>query len=57
MVDPSRGVSLPRGEFARVAVSGLSPVCLCQAGAVELHQPGPGAGLERSQQRCAGGAG
>ena len=57
VVDSSRGVGLPRFFFAKVAVSGLSPVCLCQAEAVELRQPGPEAGLERNQQRCAGGAG
>ena len=29
-----------------------SPVCPCQAGAVGLHQPGPGAGLGRNLQQC-----
>ena len=51
VVDSSRGDGLPRGSFVRVAVSGLSPVCPCQAGAMELRQPGPGAGLERNRQQ------
>ena len=36
VVDLLRGDGLPGGDFARVAVSGLSLVCLCQAGAVDL---------------------
>ena len=61
VVDPSRGVGLPRGDVVIMAVSGLIPVCPCdevccqaQAGELELRQPGPGAGLGRSLQQCAG---